>query len=219
MLEQIRDTLYLFSNNELDAKEREREIYFLTYSHLWVSKYRYIFLNLPVHTCNTISRPHSPRSSVFLSRDEYRSTMEISQIWRKIGGSQPRLAWQVRRKNEPFPRSDRDGKRGCTWLRARYEEKEHAPIVDHNFLRRSPARCVPLSSPFILHFLPKKRHRNRFRTPYAAFHAVESKEKAFRAPLLHLSTPTLVHNPFFFVYNLYSRDRNCDVNSIKLIIY
>lgn len=54
---------------------------------------------------------------------------------------------------------------------------------------------------------------------HAAFHAVESKEKAFRAPLLHLSTPTLVHSPFFFVYNLYSRDRNCDVNSIKLIIY
>lgn len=84
---------------------------------------------------------------------------------------------------------------------------------------RPPNASVPLSSPFILHFLPKKRHRNRFRTPYAAFHAVESKEKAFRAPLLHLSTPTLVHNPFFFVYNLYSRDRNCDVNSIKLIIY
>lgn len=30
MLEQIRDTLYLFSNNDLDAKEREREFYFLT---------------------------------------------------------------------------------------------------------------------------------------------------------------------------------------------
>lgn len=149
--------------------------------------------------------------------------MNIVRQWKSVrfGGKseEASLAWQVRRKNEPFPRSDRDGKRGCTWLRARYEEKEHAPIVDHNFLRRSPARCVPLSSPFILHFLPKKRHRNRFRTPYAAFHAVESKEKAFRAPLLHLSTPTLVHSPFFFVYNLYSRDRNCDVNSIKLIIY
>lgn len=78
--------------------------------------------------------------------------MEISQILKQLSihfetGEKSEtglgfLTWRVRRKNDPFPRSDRDGKRGCTWLRARYEEKEHAPIVDHNFLCRSAVpRC------------------------------------------------------------------------------